>query len=104
MIFIFIVHCAKEKKMNVKKCICTTSYERDVQRFGISCKNDGNCDIAVKERKSFHRYEIVKFWSKRQSGKGFVLAKSVIQLIKLQPQTTDIWFCHIRKILTTAAL
>ena len=61
MIFIFIVHCAKEKKMNVKKCICTTCYERDVQRFGISCKNDGNCDIAVKERKSFQRYEIVKF-------------------------------------------
>ena len=75
MIFIFIVHCAKEKKTNVKKCICTTSYERDVQGFGISCKN---CDIAVKERKSFQRYEIVKFWTKRQSGKGFVLAKSVI--------------------------
>ena len=38
MIFILIVHCAKEKKTNVKKNVYTTSYERDVRLFSISCK------------------------------------------------------------------
>ena len=41
-------------------------------------KNDGNGDIAIKERKPFQRNANVKFWRKRQSEGGFLLGKSVI--------------------------
>ena len=79
MIFILIVHCAKEKKTNVKKNVSIrplTKETYDVLVYLV--KNHGNCDIAVKERKPFQKNAIVKFWRKRQSGEGFVLGKSVI--------------------------
>ena len=41
-------------------------------------KNDGNGDIAIKERKPFQRNANVKVWRKRQSEGDFVLGKSVI--------------------------
>ena len=74
MIFILIVHCAKEKKTNVKKNVYITKemYDSLVYFF----KNHGNCDTAVKERKPFQKNAIVKFWRKRQSGEGFVLGIS----------------------------
>ena len=41
-------------------------------------KNDGNGDIAIKERKPFQRNANVKLWRKRQSEGGFLIGKSVI--------------------------
>ena len=79
MIFILIVHCAKEKKTNVKKNVYIRSLTKETYDFLVYLvKNHGNCDIAVKERKAFQKNAIVKFWRKRQSGEGFVLGKSVI--------------------------
>ena len=79
MIFILIVHCAKEKKTNVKKNVYIRPLTKETYDFLVYLvKNHGNCDIAVKERKPFQKNTIVKFWRKRQSGEGFVLGKSVI--------------------------
>ena len=106
MIFILIVHCAKGKKMKVKKSVYIRPVTRDVRLFVFlvyRVKNDGNCGIAIKERKPFQKNAIVKLWRKRQSGESFVLGKSVIWLIKLQSQTAEFGF-DTRKILATNAL
>ena len=84
VIFILIVHCAKDKKTNVKKSVYIRPLMKETYDFLIYLvKNDGNCDIEVKERKLFQRNAIVKFWRKSESGEGFVSGKSVIKLIKL---------------------
>ena len=73
------MHCAKEKKRTLKRAyIYDLLRKRHTTYILYLLKNDGNCDIAVKERKTFQRNAIVKFWRKRQSGEGIVLGKSVI--------------------------
>ena len=73
------MQCAKEKKTNVKKNVYIRPLTKETYNFLVCLvKNDGNCDIAVKERKPFQKNAIVKFWRKRQSGEGFALGKSVI--------------------------
>ena len=71
------MHCAKGKKTNVKKSVYIRPLTKEMYDFLVYLvKNDGNCDIAVKERKPFKKNATVKFWRKRQSGEGFVLGKS----------------------------
>ena len=92
MIFILIVHCTKEKKTNLKNNIYTyihiymythththTYITKEKYDFWVYlAKNDGNGDIAIKERKPFQRNANVKLWRKRQSEGGFLIGKSVI--------------------------
>ena len=69
----------KKKKTNVKKNVYIRSLTKETYDLLVYLvKNDGNCNIAVKERKPFQKNAIVKFWRKRQSGEGFFTGKSVI--------------------------
>ena len=60
MIFTLIVHCTKEKKTSVKKNVYIRPLTKETYDFLVYLvKSDGNCDIAVKERKPFQRNAIV---------------------------------------------
>ena len=50
------MHCAKEKKTNVKRSVYIRPLTKETYDFLIClAKNDGNCEIVVKERKPFQR-------------------------------------------------
>ena len=68
-------YCAlcRRKKTNVKKNVYILPLIKETYDLLVYLvKNDGNCNIAVKERKPFQKNAIVKFWRKRQSVEGFV--------------------------------